>query len=67
MSKNKAENAIIKFLILSHLSTKVLRCNKVQKLKHSFPNVVSDCVLRESLGLLFAENLCVSVEFFWDF
>ena len=38
MSKNKAENAIIKFLILSHLSTKVLRCNKVQKLKHSFPN-----------------------------
>jgi len=30
MSKNKAENAIIKFLILSHLSTKVLRCNKVQ-------------------------------------
>jgi hypothetical protein len=30
MSKNKAENLIIKFLILSHLSKKVLRCNKVQ-------------------------------------
>jgi hypothetical protein len=30
MSKNKAENPIIKFLILSCLSKKVLRCNKVQ-------------------------------------
>jgi len=40
MSKNKAENAIIKFLILSHLSTKALRCKKVQKLKHSFPDAM---------------------------
>ena len=30
MGKNKAENDIIKYFILSCLSEKVLRCNKMQ-------------------------------------
>jgi hypothetical protein len=38
MSKNKTENAIIKYLILSCLSQKSLRCDKVRKLKCSFPD-----------------------------
>jgi hypothetical protein len=39
MSKNKTEYAIIKYLILSCLSQKSLRCDKVRKLKCSFPDV----------------------------
>jgi hypothetical protein len=39
MSKNKTENAIIKYLILSCLSQKSLRCDKVRKLECSFPDV----------------------------
>jgi hypothetical protein len=38
MSKNKTENAITKYLILSHLSQGVIRCKKMQKLKCSFPD-----------------------------
>jgi len=38
MSKNKTENAVIKYLILSHLSKKLLRCEKVRKLKWCFPD-----------------------------
>jgi len=33
MSKNKTEKAVIKSLILLHLRKKLLRCEKVQKLK----------------------------------
>src|SRR6266850_2762483 len=33
MSKNKTENAVIKSLILLHLSKKLLMCEKVRKLK----------------------------------
>ena len=40
MRKNKIENAVIKSLILLHLSKKLLRCEKVQKLKWHFPNVL---------------------------
>jgi hypothetical protein len=46
MTKNKAENTIIKYFILSHLSEKVLRCNKVQKLKCSFLDVSESRIYR---------------------
>ena len=39
MSKNKTENAVIKSLILLHLSKKLLRCEKVWKLKWHFLDV----------------------------
>ena len=38
MSKNKTENAVIKYLILSHLNKKLLRCEKVRKLKWCIPD-----------------------------
>jgi len=31
MSKNKTENAVIKYLMLSYLSKKLLRCEKVHQ------------------------------------
>ena len=45
MSKNKTENAVIKSLILLHLSKKLLRYEKVQKLKWCFPDEEGiDCI-----------------------
>jgi len=45
MSKNKTENTVIKSLILLHLSKKLLRCEKVQKLKWHFPDANMACEL----------------------